>query len=158
MRERQKPEKKHELPKHEPALRLAAETRHSGRRPEIANLPENKSPCDYASTRVTQGWEDFKGSAYRSAFDNAEKGLAANDRCDDDDQKQLNEGFLLSIKGMSEHYLSSGDSRTDLNQAETVLEQCQTNPRFYGTHTGAECETQQENDISATTNWEVEGN
>lgn len=124
----------------------------------IANLPENRDPCAYANGRVEQGWTDFKASDYQSAYDNAVKGLATNDRCDDDDFHRLNEGFLLSVKGMSEHYLSSGDSRTDLNQAETVLEECQTNPKFYGTHTGAECQTQQENDISATTNWDVDGN
>jgi Tfp pilus assembly protein PilV len=121
----------------------------------VANLPENKAPCDYAGSRVSQGWADFKAGAYQSAFDNAVKGLAVNDRCDDDDAHLVNQGFLLSVKGMSEHYLSSGDARTDLNQAETVLEECQTNPRLYGTHTGATCETQQENDISATTDWDV---
>lgn len=123
----------------------------------IANLPENKDPCNYANGRVTQGWADFNGSAYQAAFDDAVKGITANEHCDDEDMHQVNEGFLLSVKGMSEHYLSSGDSRTDLNQAETVLEECQTNPHFYGTHTGAVCETQQENDIKATTNWEVYG-
>lgn len=135
--------------------REEAEQREADR---IANLPENKDPCDYANGRIKQGWTDFNSAAYQAAFDDAAKGLAVNDRCSDDDVHQLNEGFLLSVKGMSEHYLSSGDSRTDLHQAETVLEECQTNPHFYGTHTGASCETQQENDIQTTTNWDVYGN
>ena len=122
-----------------------------------AKLPENKDPCTYANGRIKQGWSDFDGAAYQSAFDDAVKGLAANERCDQSDEQTLNEGFLLSVKGLSEHYLSSGDSRTDLHQAETQLEECQTNPHYYGTHTGAVCETQQENDIKSTTNWDVYG-
>ncbi|MGA8534660.1 MAG: hypothetical protein WB615_11170 [Candidatus Tumulicola sp.] len=134
--------------------RQAAQQRESDR---VANLPENKDPCSYANSRISQGWSDYNGSSYQVAFDDAEKGLAVNERCDQSDEKTLNEGFLLSVKGLSEHYLSSGDARTDLHQAETLLEECQNNPNYYGTHTGAVCETQQENDIKATTNWEVYG-
>lgn len=142
------------------AQQRAAQARQEAQQREadrIANLPENKAPCSYANGRISQGWTDFNGGAYQSAFDDAVKGLAVNERCDNDDTHQVHEGFLLSVKGMSEHYLSSGDSRTDLHQAETVLEECQTNPHFYATHTGAVCETQQENDIKATTNWDVYG-
>jgi hypothetical protein len=123
----------------------------------VGNLPENRDPCSYANGRIEQGWADFKGGSYQAAFDNAVKGLSVDERCDNNDAHQVNEGFLLSIKGMSEHYLSSGDSRTDLHQAETILEECQTNPSFYGTHAGAECETQQENDIKAADDWDVYG-
>ncbi len=59
----------------------------------IANLPESKDPCEYASGRVDQGWSDFKDASYQASFDDAVKGLAVDERCDNDDQHQLNEGF-----------------------------------------------------------------
>lgn len=142
------------------AQQRAAQARQEAQQREadrVANLPENKDPCGYANGRINQGWSDYNSASYQAAFDDAAKGLTVNERCDDSDEKTLNEGFLLSVKGFSEHYLSSGDARTDLHQAETLLEECQTNPHYYGTHTGAICETQQENDIKTTTNWDVYG-
>jgi hypothetical protein len=59
------------------------------------------------------------------------------------------------MKGLAEHHLSQGDSRTDLNQANTLLVECQTQPDLYGTKTGASCETQEQYNISAQTNWDM---
>jgi hypothetical protein len=76
--------------------------------------------------------------------------------CGNDDDNLLNKAYLMSFKALSEHYLSSGDSATDLNQANALLVECQTHPGFYGTHTGAQCETQENNNIRTQTNWEMQ--
>ena len=129
---------------------------HRNARKSTVELAEIKNPCIYANGRINQGWTDYNASAYKAAYADAVKGLAVNKNCESDRIATFNKGFLLSVKGVAEHYLPQGDARTDLNQAEMLLEQCQTTPGIYGTHLGAECETQEENDIKATTNWEME--
>jgi hypothetical protein len=96
------------------------------------------------------------GEPHRAAYNAAVAGLAANDKCDDETAHLVNEGYLLSMKGFAEHYLSVGDSRTDFNQANALLVECQTRPGLYGTRTGAGCETQEQYNIRAQTNWDVE--
>jgi hypothetical protein len=94
--------------------------------------------------------------SHAGAYADAVKGLAVNEQCDDDDQQVINKGYLLSMKAFAEHYLPNGDAGTDFNQANSLLVECQTRPGIYGTHTGAECETQEKNNISQETNWELE--
>jgi hypothetical protein len=76
-------------------------------------------------------------------YDLSVQGLAVNEYCSDTD-RLINKGYFLSIKGLDEHALSSGDSRTDLNEANQLLVECQTTPGVYGTHRAASCETQEE--------------
>jgi hypothetical protein len=96
------------------------------------------------------------GASHRAAYSAAVAGLAANQKCDDETRHLVNEGYLLSMKAFAEHYLSAGDSRTDFNQANALLVQCQTHPGLYGTHTGAGCETQEQYNIRVQTNWDIE--
>ena len=86
----------------------------------------------------------------------AVSGLAANARCDDEVDHLLNDGYLLSMKAMAEHHLSQGDWRTDFNQANQLLVQCQTKPGLYGTRIAAQCQTQEHYNISAETHWDME--
>jgi hypothetical protein len=76
--------------------------------------------------------------------------------CDDENEQIVDRGFLLSFKAEAEHYLSSGDSRTDINQATTLLAQCQTLPGIYGTHLGAVCESQEEINIRRKIDWDTD--
>lgn len=95
-------------------------------------------------------------TSYRRAYDAAVSGLTANEKCADDTDRLINEGYLLSMKGMAEHHLAIGDWRTDFNQANQLLVECQTKPGLYGTHVAASCETQEHYNISAETNWDIE--
>jgi hypothetical protein len=112
-------------------------------------------PCDVALDSEKKSSVALGASSYQSAFDAAVKGLAANESCSGTDASLVNRAFLLSMKGLAEHHLSQGDSRTDLNQANTLLVECQTQPDLYGTKTGASCETQEQYNISAQTNWDM---
>lgn len=94
-------------------------------------------------------------SGSQQIYDLAVHGLAVNDYCSDDTDKLINKGYLLSFKGTAEHNLASGDSKTDLNEANQLLVECQTAPGVYGTHAAASCETQEENNIHAQTNWDM---
>lgn len=111
--------------------------------------------CDRADTYERQAVADDTAGERRSAYNNAVSGLKANDQCTDESEHLVNEGYLLSLKGLAEHYLSEGDSRTDLNQANMLLVQCQTKPGLYGTSEGAGCETQEQNNIHAQTTWDI---
>lgn len=64
-------------------------------------------------------------------------------------------GFLLGDKAIAERHLSSGDSMTDINQAMTLMAECQTQPAFYGTSDGAFCETEEDVFIGYKTNWQM---
>jgi hypothetical protein len=91
----------------------------------------------------------------RRSYAAAVAGLAANERCSDAESRLVNQGYLLSMKAFAEHDLGTGDWRTDMNQANALLVSCQTEPDLYGTKIGASCETQEQYNIRATTNWEI---
>jgi hypothetical protein len=93
----------------------------------------------------------------RAAYNAAVAGLAANEKCDNENANLINKGYLLSMKAYAEHGLGNNEWHTDFNQANALLVQCQTTPGLYGTRTGAECETQEKNNISAETNWDIHG-
>lgn len=111
--------------------------------------------CGKATSYERKAMSDVDASNYRAAYDLAKKGLSANANCANDDDQIVNEGYLLSAKGYAEHFLPEGDSRTDMNQANQLLVECQTRPGLYGTHVAAQCESQEQNNISATTDWEM---
>jgi len=97
-----------------------------------------------------------KSSTYRVAYRAAVAGLAANEKCTDDNEHLINQGYLLSMKALAEHGLGDEEWRTDFNQANQLLVECQTKPGLYGTRPAAECETQEKYNISAETNWDIE--
>ena len=99
-----------------------------------------------------------KATDHSTMYALAVKGLAVNARCDDDHDQMVNKAFMLSFKAYAEHYLPHGDSRTDFNQANQLLVECQTTPGIYGTHLAAQCETQEQNNIKTTTNWDIYDN
>lgn len=99
---------------------------------------------------------DINSDAYQSAYKNANSGLTYAENCDDETDQLVDKAYLLTIRGFAEHDLTVGDSRTDLNQANTLLVECQTKPGLYGTKQGAECETQEQNNIRAQTNWDLD--
>jgi hypothetical protein len=120
-----------------------------------AHIAATHDYCNEALTHENESSKQLHLSS-RAAYNAAVAGLADNENCADDKWHLVNEGYLLSMKGLSEHFLKDGDSQTDLNQANALLVQCQTTPGLYGTHTGAACETQEMNNIKATTNWDME--
>ena len=125
---------------------------------EVANLsaPSSDTSCQTADQRERQAAGYLNKDEYQKTYDTVVSGLHYVSLCGDDDDNLLNKGYLLSFKALAEHHLSSGDSATDLNEADTLLVECQTHPGFYGTHIGAQCETQENNNIQTQTNWEME--
>lgn len=110
-------------------------------------------PCDAALAYEKKA---ANASGAQTTFDLAVSGLHYANLCTDHDLQVINQGYLLSFKAYAEHQLSSGDSATDMNQAITLLAECQALTGAYGTHVGAQCESQEENDIHTKTNWEME--
>jgi hypothetical protein len=120
------------------------------------SVPASDSACTTADQRERQAADYINNDEYQKTYDTAISGLHYVTLCGNDDDNLLNKGYLLSFKALAEHHLSSGDSATDLNEANAVLVECQTHPGFYGTHVGAQCETQENNNIRIQTNWEME--
>ena len=114
------------------------------------------SACQIADSRERQAADYINHDHYQKTYDTAVSGLHYVSLCDDDDDNLENRAYLLSFKAIAEHNLSSGDSRTDLNEANTLLVECQTHPGFYGTNVGAQCESQEQYNIQDQTNWEME--
>jgi hypothetical protein len=118
----------------------------------IARTSAQHDYCSEANSYEGKAFDYFNnGRHYRAAYNAAVSGLAASEQCNDS-MRNMHNGFLLSVKGMAEHYLPDGDSQTDLNQANALLVKCQTTPGLYGTHDAAFCETQEQANIS----WQVE--
>lgn len=113
------------------------------------------SNCQLADKREHEAADAINNDQYQKTYDTAVSGLHYVGLCGNDDDNLLNKGYLLSFKALAEHHLSSGDSQTDMNEANALLVECQTHPGFYGTHVGAQCETQENNNISTTTQWEM---
>lgn len=139
----------------------AAMTTHSAMTPashEVSNVsaPANDTSCQTADQRERQAADYINNDQYQKTYDTAVSGLHYVELCGNDDDNLLNKGYLMSFKALAEHHLSSGDSATDLNEANALLVECQTHPGFYGTHVGAQCETQENNNIKTQTNWEME--
>jgi hypothetical protein len=112
------------------------------------------SECNSAISHSNQAFKDFQTGDYSGGYKNATTAVHLADSCSDTDMPSV-KGFALSAKAFNEHHLSAGDSVTDINQATQLLADCQTQPGYYGTHLGALCETQEENDISTKTNWDM---
>jgi hypothetical protein len=113
---------------------------------------------DYCKDAVAQEHiAAAKSSSPRVAYKAAVAGLAANEKCGDENDNLINKAYLLSMKAYAEHSLGDDGWHTDFNQANALLVQCQTKPGLYGTRTGAECETQEKNNISSETNWDIHG-
>jgi hypothetical protein len=112
--------------------------------------------CATADKRENQAADALNNNQYQKAYDTSISGLHYVSLCGNDDDNLVNKAYLMSFKALAEHHLSSGDSRTDLNEANALLVECQTHPGFYGTHVGAQCETQENTNIHAQTNWEME--
>lgn len=121
-----------------------------------ASGSSSDAACSTADTRERQAADYLDNHQYQRTYDTVVSGLHYVSLCSSDDDNLVNKGYLLSFKAYAEHYLSSGDSKTDMNEANQLLVECQTHPGFYGTHIGAQCETQENNNIRTTTNWEME--
>jgi hypothetical protein len=104
----------------------------------------------------TQAMRDLNSGFYQRAYNDANSGIALVDQCNDVDAQLMIKAFLLSFRGLAEYHLSQADWQTDINQANTLLVECQTRPAFYGTRQGAKCETQEQYNIRASTRWEME--
>jgi hypothetical protein len=112
--------------------------------------------CGTADQRERQAASYINNGEYQKTYDTTVSGLHYVELCNNDDDNLLNKAYLMSFKALAEHHLSSGDSKTDLNEANQLLVECETHPGFYGTHVGAQCETQETNNIQQQTNWEME--
>jgi len=113
--------------------------------------------CNNSVSHTNQAWKDFNAGDYQGGYNNANTAVHLADSCRDGGDRDSALGFALSARALNEHHLSVGDSRTDLNQAEQLLASCQSDVGYYGTHEAAVCETQEQNDISAQTDWEMNG-
>jgi hypothetical protein len=120
------------------------------------SVSSSDTACNTADQRERQAADYLNNSEFQKTYDTAVSGLHYVELCGSDDDNLVNKGYLLSFKALAEHHLSSGDSKTDLNEANQLLVECQTHPGFYGTHVGAQCETQETNNIQAQTNWEMQ--
>ena len=133
--------------------RAAAQVRQNAlARAAAAEQNKNDHPCD---TALTYEKEAAVNNGYQSMYDLSVSGLHYAELCDDDNTKVLLKGYLLSFKANAEHHLSSGDSATDMDQATTLLAECQTLPGVYGTHAGAQCESQEDDDIRMKQQWDM---
>jgi Tfp pilus assembly major pilin PilA len=113
-------------------------------------------PCDTAFDIERTAADAIRANEYQKTYDLTISGLHYAGECDDNNSQVVLNGYLLSFKALAEHNLSSGDSATDMNQAETLLAECQSLPGIYGTHEGAQCESQEEADISTKQYWEMQ--
>jgi hypothetical protein len=137
--------------------RLAASDCHLMRETAIRLKPLMVSPsCVLVQHRLDEATTQSHDGEYQKAFGASVSGLTYVEHCDDEDFKTRAEAMLMIDKALAERKLSSGDSETDLNEAITFLETCQTNPKFYGTHTGAECESIEDDATRLKTSWEME--
>jgi hypothetical protein len=111
--------------------------------------------CHIADQREHTAADAMNAESYQKAYDLSVSGLHYVQLCSNDIDALISKGYLLTFKGASEHYLHSGDSETDLNQANTLLVECQTTPGVYGTHQAALCETQENTNIRVQTDWDM---
>jgi hypothetical protein len=116
--------------------------------------PQSPSDCENAVSHSNQALKDLNAGDYSGGYKNASTAVRLSESCDNTDMPSV-KGFALSFKAFNEHHLSVGDSETDMNQAEQLLSDCQSQPGYYGTHAGALCDTQEENDIQTKTDWEM---
>ena len=111
--------------------------------------------CNDAVSHTNQAFLDFNSGDYSGGYENATIAVHLADSCTDASMPAT-KGFALSARAFNEHHLIVGDATTDLNQAEQLLSECQTQPGYYGTHDGAACETKEQNNISTKTNWDMQ--
>ena len=121
-----------------------------------ARTTSSADSCDVATSREQAAVHAVNNGQFQKAFDLAASGLHYNDSCDDSNDQLVNKGYLMTMRAISERHLRSGDWKTDLNEANAALVSCQTTPGLYGTHVGAQCETQEKNNIEDETNWEMQ--
>lgn len=110
--------------------------------------------CKSAVQHSNQAFSDFNAGDYSGGYKNAETAVQLSESCSENDLPSV-KGFALSAKAFNEKHLSQGDSATDINQAIQLLSDCQSRPGYYGTHEGALCDTQEENDIKTKDNWDM---
>lgn len=123
------------------------------------NPPDDaiSGPCALMKNAEDQAAEFYNTNRYEKAYNAAVSGLSNVDDCSARAENVfVNQGYLLSSKGLAEHHLKINDWKTDLNQANALLAKCQSTPSLYGTHRGAQCETQEQNNISNMTEWDIE--
>jgi hypothetical protein len=122
---------------------------------ERMGVSSSSSSCGLVQKRLSQASDYMDKAESQKAYDASISGLHYINLCGDDDVNVQAKGFLMVVKAVSERKLASGDSMTDMNEAITLLEECQTRPGFYGTHVGAQCESLQESAIKLKTSWEM---
>lgn len=111
--------------------------------------------CETANNLERKAADYANADSMQATYDTAVSGLHFTELCDNTTDALIDKGYLLSFKAYAEHGLGNSEWRTDYNQANALLVQCQTTPGLYGTHEGAQCETQETNNIKQTTNWDV---
>ncbi|GAC1401627.1 MAG: hypothetical protein NVSMB64_00040 [Candidatus Velthaea sp.] len=146
------------------AAQVAAEAAKRAAAQQVADAAEHarkvrQYTIDHACDTANE--LELKAAGYENAdnmqatYDTSVSGLHSAELCDNTTEALLEKGYLLSFKAYAEHGLGNSEWRTDYNQANALLVQCQTTPGLYGTHAGAQCETQETNNIKQTTNWDV---
>lgn len=134
------------------AAQAQEEARHTQ---EEARQEKEDHPCQTADSLERKAADQINAESYQETYDTVVSGIHYNDECDTESDQTINSGFFLSFKAVAEHELGTGDWRTDFNQANQQLVECQTMPGVYGTHLAGVCESQEQNNISRQTNWEM---
>ena len=114
--------------------------------------------CEISDNEEIKAMKAVDSENWQSAYATALSGLSHLDLCnsDNDTVKDVKRGYLLSAAAFGAHGIGRSDeARTDFNQANQLLVECQTTSGIYGTRAAANCETQEQNNIRAETDWEV---
>ena len=108
--------------------------------------------CQGAFVLEKRAVRENKNGQYESAYKDSATGLVGAQACPDNERIAA-EAFLLSAGAFAEHYLGRDTDGSDMNLAIQKLEQCIT--ANYGESLGAQCQSEQEIEISNKTNWET---
>lgn len=104
--------------------------------------------CGLARFDLDQAIDKANVSHYRDAYADSLRGLEATKSCKDRTAGLVDEGFLLSMKAMTEHFVTHEDYSRDLDRAQALLERCRKMESKVGLAMSARCEAQeQQNDV-----------
>jgi hypothetical protein len=107
----------------------------------LMNIQKDKAECDAMLAMVQQATQSENSQDFKSAISSAEEGLSHQTGCTMDSGKAFG-GVLLSVKAVSEHFLSRGDATGDMNAADILLQECE-----------AETAPADATDVRNCTNW-----
>lgn len=104
--------------------------------------------CMIARAQVNQASAFSNSYKYRDAYNAVLVGLRANMKCNSEQTKLVNQGYLLSTKAIAEYAFSArADSSADLDRAIKFLQRCRDMPPKLGRTISDLCRKQEQSDI-----------